>query len=363
MKESIDKCILLLCCCAIIPLQPYSNIHIFAILAAVTLSASCIIWDQPPMFYACASVYSILCLAIPDFLIFSPLVLYDVFGVRTWWHPPLFFLPILLQYPKLSTGIGLMLAALLAVSFHLRRRTMSWKKTRSDFLSLQDSSRELAMVLKEKNRSLLEKQDYEVRLATLKERNRISREIHDNVGHMLSRSLLQVGALFAVNQEETIRQGLGVVKESLSQAMDSIRESVHNLHDESIDLYTQLRIIAKDFTFCPLCLEYEIESELDHKLKYCFLSVVKEALSNIIKHSSATQVSVVLREHPALYQLIVYDNGKTTAPAASDGMGLHSMEERVAAFRGRFYVDRSRGFQIFISIPKEKKSYDCVSGG
>ena len=46
-------------------------------------------------------------------------------------------------------------------------------------------------MLTQKNKDLLEKQDYEIHVATLKERNRIAREIHDNVGHMLSRSLLQ----------------------------------------------------------------------------------------------------------------------------------------------------------------------------
>lgn len=46
-----------------------------------------------------------------------------------------------------------------------------------------------------------------MRLATLNERNRIAREIHDNVGHLLSRSLLQVGALQVVNRDETVRQG------------------------------------------------------------------------------------------------------------------------------------------------------------
>ena len=46
-------------------------------------------------------------------------------------------------------------------------------------------------------------QDYEIYLATLKERNRIAREIHDNVGHMLTRSILQLGALSVINKDET----------------------------------------------------------------------------------------------------------------------------------------------------------------
>lgn len=73
-----------------------------------------------------------------------------------------------------------------------------------------------------------------MRLATLNERNRIAREIHDNVGHLLSRSLLQVGALQVVNRDETVRQGLDTMRDTLSGAMDSIRRSVHDLHDESV---------------------------------------------------------------------------------------------------------------------------------
>lgn len=73
-------------------------------------------------------------------------------------------------------------------------------------------------------------------LQTLRERNRIAREIHDNVGHMLSRSILQMGALITIHKEEPLHGQLAGVGETLNQAMNSIRESVHDLHDESIDL-------------------------------------------------------------------------------------------------------------------------------
>ena len=99
---------------------------------------------------------------------------------------------------------------------------------------------------------LLEKQDYEIQVATLNERNRIAREIHDSVGHLLSRSILQLGALKAVHrQEPELNAQLDTLKSTLSQAMDSIRESVHDLHEESIDLRSQLETLCRGFTFCP----------------------------------------------------------------------------------------------------------------
>ena len=93
---------------------------------------------------------------------------------------------------------------------------------------MRDTDTELKLVMEQRNRELLEKQDNEIYLATLRERNRIAREIHDNVGHMLSRSILQVGALATICKEETIRQQLAGINDTLNQAMNSIRESVHD---------------------------------------------------------------------------------------------------------------------------------------
>lgn len=195
-------------------------------------------------------------------------------------------------------------------------RTQGLLRYRSQYQEAQDGARELSLHLERQNRELLDKQDYEVRLATLNERNRIAREIHDNVGHLLSRSLLQVGALQVVNRDETVRQGLDTVKDTLSGAMDSIRRSVHDLHDESVDLHMQLEAMLRDFTFCPVKLDYD-SGEMDRGLKLAFLAIVREALSNVMRHSDATMASVTVREHPALYQLIIRDNGHQGGPKAT----------------------------------------------
>ena len=95
-----------------------------------------------------------------------------------------------------------------------------------------------------------------------------------------------------------------------------------------------------------------MDSSLDKKLKYTFLSTVKEGLSNIMKHSNATFVHVTLREHPALYQLIIKDNGSPTAEHTDDGIGLKNIADRVQSLNGVINFNRDKGFTIFISIPK-----------
>lgn len=208
------------------------------------------------------------------------------------------------------------------------------------------------MQLERKNKELLEKQDYEINLATLKERNRIARDIHDNVGHLLSRSILQIGALLAINKDEETKESMELIKDTLSEAMNSIRTSVHDLHDESIDLQAEIQKLIDNFKFCSIKLDYDVKTSLAINIKYCYIAVTKEALSNIINHSNATKVLVIIREHPALFQLVIQDNGTKSSYNSENGIGIKNITDRVAALGGNVNISTEKGFRIFISIPK-----------
>ena len=157
----------------------------------------------------------------------------------------------------------------------LKLRTLALSRSRRDYKDLTDNAKEISLHLEQKNKELLEKQDYEIQVATLNERNRIAREIHDSVGHLLSRSILQLGALKAVHrQEPELNAQLDTLKSTLSQAMDSIRESVHDLHEESIDLRSQLETLCRGFTFCPISLQYDCGA-MPLELKYCLIAIVR----------------------------------------------------------------------------------------
>ncbi|HEX3026292.1 MAG TPA: ATP-binding protein, partial [Clostridia bacterium] len=108
-----------------------------------------------------------------------------------------------------------------------------------------------------------------------------------------------------------------------------------------------------NFSFCSLSLDYDIPGNPDKKYKYAFLSILKEALANIIKHSNATSVRVSLREHPALYQLVVKDNGTLESRQKEAGLGLKNIANRVEGLGGIVNFSSENGFTIFISIPKE----------
>lgn len=252
-------------------------------------------------------------------------------------------------------AFGFLLAALLWV------RSRQYNQISLKYRQTQDDSRERNLLLSEKNKSILEKQDYEIYTATLKERNRIAREIHDNVGHVLSRSILLLGAAKAVNQEPQLVPLLDNLDSSLNSAMDSIRSSVHDLHDESVNLKEAVRNLISGFTFCPASLQYDMNLTVPKAVKYCFISITKEALSNIIRHSNAGAVQITMREHPALFQLCIEDNGTQYPPNIdgsdflSEGIGLSNMRDRVNALHGTFLVTAGPGFRIFVTIPKEEE--------
>ena len=68
--------------------------------------------------------------------------------------------------------------------------------------------------------------------------------------------------------------------------MTSVRESVHNLHDDSVDLKGAVLELTSDFSDYQVHLDYDMGHYVPASVKYCFISIVKEALSNIARHSS-----------------------------------------------------------------------------
>ena len=89
-------------------------------------------------------------------------------------------------------------------------------------------------------------------------------------GHMLSRSILQMGALITIHKEEPLHGQLAGVGETLNQAMNSIRESVHDLHDESIDLRQSIAEATREMKeHYQLTVDYDMSPEIPRNVKYC----------------------------------------------------------------------------------------------
>lgn len=341
---------------------------VFGFLCGIILMCFAYFIETNWMRVAAGLIFAALAWAAPALFFFLPVAVYIL--IREHQYIPVGTLIFMEAYYFIISGkMSLVLLCFVCfgslLSILLEKRTEQYERMEMWFKESQDDSRERNLLLSEKNKALLEKQDYELYAATLRERNRIAREIHDNVGHVLSRSILLVGAMKAVNQEEAMETMLNHLDDSLNSAMDSIRSSVHDLHDEAVNLREAVDGLVDDFKFCPVELHYDMGTDLPKEIKYCFIGIVKEALANVMKHSSATRVIVTMREHPALYQLCIEDNGtgfpgleagqmgEKRPELSGSGIGLMNMQDRVRALNGTFQVVKRQGFQIFITIPKE----------
>lgn len=355
MAKLRDKVVLGLIMIMFLYKEQSAELPVVVLLVSLLFSMLIQYFSDKKLRAAPAWAYVLLCFAEPVFCFGLSLVLYEVFEKREYYIAAAGGLAVLINLTQLSySGIFMIVASVLIAAI-IGSRTRRLEAVEKKLIETRDNSEELNMLLKEKNKRLTESQDYEIYLATLKERNRIAREIHDNVGHMLTRSILQTGALIAVSSDEVQKEGLKCVNETLNSAMTSIRNSVHDLHDESLDLKASIeeaaRNIAENF---DVTLKLEFSDNVPPAVKLAFIGVVKESLTNAVKHSNGDRVLVSVQEHPAFYQLSVEDNG-SGGKVGDGGIGLSNMRDRISGLGGiiRFSAGNG-GFRVFATVPKNK---------
>lgn len=368
MVVLLDKIILFLLCFLPCLGKVLSAPDIYGILGAVIISCLCqaLIPERPQgganpskkiIKTVAESLFSLLCIFFPTLLPFLPLTVYE--SVRTKDTAPLFLGGISLAFALSQGSFSYIYPLILCfLSVYLCIKTRSSNVLSEKNKQNRDDSTELQKIMSRRNRELQENLDYEIHITALNERNRIAREIHDNVGHLLSRSLLQTGALSAIcpKDQTAMKESIDGLKDTLNSAMNSIRESVHGIRDDSLELKTEgEKILAPLSERFSTALDYDIKSEIPPKIKLCFIAVMKEAVNNITKHSKGSEAGITLREHPSLYQLVVYDNGNTSYKGEiTEGMGLNNMRERVESIGGNFRISCDKGFTVFVSVRKDK---------
>lgn len=355
---------------------------VIAALLACIYTCVNLVWKEKYLHYITTAAFVAVGIISKEMWMFLPVVLYNMLC----FYSPVYMgaggIIMACMAPAVRERYGLekemFIVAGLAAAILLHGRTRRLDELEQEYKRSRDDSRELTLMLEKKNQDLLEKQDTEVYLATLKERNRIAREIHDNVGHMLSRSILMVGALKAINQNENLKVPMEQLNQTLNEAMTNVRQSVHDLHDESVNLKEVMESLVAEFSFCPVQLTYDMGYDIPKEIKYSFIAITKEALNNVMRHSNADEVKILVREHPWLYQLIIEDNGTSEERIQPDGdreeyaaqesagktgndrntessgIGIKNMKERVRMLGGNMQIQKENGFRIFITVPKQK---------
>jgi signal transduction histidine kinase len=198
--------------------------------------------------------------------------------------------------------------------------------------------------------------------AMLQERNRIAREIHDSLGHSLTAQSIQLAnaILFLRSNIDKAEKFLQEAKELGSDTLQQVRYSVATLRSDPLkgkllkvaiaelveDLQRRTEIIPNYSIALPDVLSKEITTTV--------YRIVQEALTNIIKHSEATEVNISLSAIDRCLKIQIEDNGNGFEPQENmTGFGIQGMRERTTALGGKFYLDSSlgKGCKIIAKIP------------
>lgn len=376
MNRLFDKSIVLACCiAAAMGLAVDARLVAAFCLGVIATSLAEVAQEERTRRASEAASYAYIIAAVfvPPFVPFAPLALYDIARrvrrERIWPALAIGAMFVCALVADLRGGVlttrTLLLTAILSVAATLLSlRTAQLEREQERMRRTRDKLQERALALEARNRDLADRQDYEVELATLAERARIAREIHDNVGHQLTRASLQTEALRVVHADEPkVAADFADVKRAVDEALQLVRASVHALNDNAADLSVQLERIVEDVR-SDGGPQIELEVLAEHapaNVVNCFTAVLREALSNTMRHARAQNVTVRCMEHPSFYQLIVTDDGKGGIRAGgrgvAEGMGLGSMRERVEALGGTFTAGPragAAGWRVFATVPKQQ---------
>lgn len=359
MERIVDK--LFLACIGLLLLLvagPLDAASLALYLVGMCLSAAC----ELNATQAGQKALSLACLAttlLPGATPFAlPLAMYDL-RWASWWRYALVGSSLVIA---VGTGEPISAIALCsgfaALAYLLSERTEAAAQREHELHALRDSLQEKVLDLETSQRELVEARDYEARAAMLAERARISREIHDNVGHLLTRSILQIEAFEVIHGDDPeVQADFHEVGNTVREALDVTRASVHAMADDAVDLALELQRLAHESKIEQVNLSCEAD-DVPVKVTRCFVAVCREALTNAARHAQARHANILVAEFPGLWQLLVTNDGSiphsaTEQQLSSDGMGIRSMRERVEALGGTFRISCERGkFSVFASIPR-----------
>lgn len=209
-----------------------------------------------------------------------------------------------------------------------------------------------------------------------RERERIAKDIHDDLGAGLTQIMLQ-SSLARRESPERIQTDLLQISETardLVRAMDETVWAVNPENDTLDGLLTYVGKFVQEFSAaaklrCRLDLPVEPPAiPLSAEVRHHIFLAVKEALNNVVKHSRATEVSLSLKLERDAFTLVIEDNGVGLLPGSSNGIvherlssghGLSNLQQRLEAIGGKCTI-RSKpgeGTEVNLTVPMREEHY------
>lgn len=195
-------------------------------------------------------------------------------------------------------------------------------------------------------------------------RNRVARDLHDDMGSTLSTiNILSTMAKSKLNTDNVrASEYLGKISDNsqrMMEAMDDIVWSIKPMNDSMQKITARMREIATSVLEAKdIDLQFRTDDSIEDvkmnmEARRDFFLLFKEAINNIAKYSKASEASVHLTVHHKRMMMIIKDNGVGFDIDSADGNGLGNMYKRAASLKGRIQIQSKpgEGTQITLNIP------------
>ena len=199
-------------------------------------------------------------------------------------------------------------------------------------------------------------------LYTLQERNRISREIHDSVGHSLSTIIIQLGAISKLSEENNpqISQMSSQLREFAVKGLQEVRTVVHDLKPEQLTKQ-QLTVALEEFIYETkqhsgvefVFRQNKLTFQLTKEQELTIFRGVQEATTNAIRHGKATKITLLMMYSANELIVTIMDNGVGSSAISLEG-GLKALEERLHEQQAQLEIKNTeQGFTVQMKLKGE----------
>lgn len=295
----------------------------------------------------------------PLFILFLPFTLCEGaadFGLPKWAVLAASIVPILFINESISAVYALTAAFQFLLYWAASYDAARIEKLEHHIDQTRRDLQKLTNMLRE-NKEFIRQSEYTYKL---EERNRLSQEIHDKIGHSMTGALIQL---------EAAKRVLDIDKEKASEllqnAINISKDGIENIRLtlKSVKPPSEQMGIHRLKLFIDECsAQYHMNISFLHKGDLDVISQIQwkiifenitEALTNSVKYAEATHVSICIHVLNTLIKAEVKDNGKGRQKIKK-GMGIIGMEERAASVNGKVIVDGSNGFSVTTLLPKHE---------
>ncbi|WP_442602260.1 sensor histidine kinase [Paenibacillus sp. KN14-4R] len=293
----------------------------------------------------------------PIFLLMLPILIYELavyYTTNNWTIAITALAPgmILIDAAHLSIyGLSALLSLFLLIAMHIAAARYEKLEEQSD--QLRKDIQRITKKLHE-NTEFIRQSEYTYKL---EERNRISQEIHDQIGHSMTSALIQMEAskrLMDLDKEKSIELLQNAIHIS-KEGIENIRLTLKNKKPptEQMGIH-RMKLAIDEFT-----VKHAIQTHFTHQGNLDIITPIQwkiihenitEALTNTMKYAEATSISIEIQVLNKFVKAKVKDNGKGT-PRIKKGLGIVGMEERAAALSGTVISDGSDGFSVTTLLP------------